>query len=429
MQRVFVLANNKKPLMPCHPARAKELLKKGKAAVYRRVPFTIILKNRSDGDLQPIELKVDPGSKTSGITLVADFKRGNRGVFAANLSHRGQAVKAALETRRSLRRSRRARKTRYRAPRFKNRTRPQGWLPPSLMSRVGNVSSWAKKLQIFAPIKEIAVETVRFDMQKLVNPEVSGLEYQQGELFGYEVREYLLEKWGRKCVYCSVENVPLEIEHIVSKKAGGSNRVSNLTIACQRCNQAKGSMPIASFVKNPQLLQQILRGAQAPLKDAAAVNATRYAIGHALKSFTLPISFWSGGRTKFNRCKQSYKKDHWIDAACVGESGKKVFLDRYLKPLQIKAEGRGSRQMCLSDKFGFPRTAAKTAKRVHGFQTGDLVAAIVTKGKKIGRYFGRVAVRMTGNFNIKMEGKMVQGIAHKFCILVQRVDGYSYSLK
>lgn len=415
--------------MPCHPARARELLRNREAAVYRRFPFTIILKNRSDGDLQPIELKVDPGSKTTGIALVGELGRGRRVLFAANLSHRGQAVKNALESRRSLRRSRRARKTRYRAPRFLNRTRPKGWLPPSLLSRVDNVQSWGNKLIRFSPLSAIAVETVRFDMQKIENPEISGTEYQQGSLLGYEVREYLLEKWGRCCAYCQKQGVPLEVEHIHAKSRGGSDRVSNLTLACRPCNEKKGNQAIEDFLKGKKdLLAKILKGAKAPLKDAAAVNASRYAIGNALKIFSLPVSFWSGGRTKHNRCQQNYPKDHWFDAACVGESGTMVFIHPLHRPLIIKAESRGSRQKCLPDRFGFPRTAPKAAKRVFGFQTGDLVEATVTKGKNAGRYVGRVAVRSTGNFNIKTADKIThQGISHKFCRIIQRTDGYSYA--
>jgi 5-methylcytosine-specific restriction endonuclease McrA len=427
MQRVFVLSNSKKALMPCHPARARELLRNHEAAVYRRFPFTIILKNRSDGDVQPIELKVDPGSKTTGIALVGDFGRGRRVLFAANLSHHGQTVKNALESRRSLRHSKRARKTRYRAPRFLNRTRPKGWLPPSVRSRVDNVQSWGKKLLKFSPATAIAVETVRFDMQKMENPEISGTEYQQGTLLGYEVREYLLEKWGRKCAYCAKEGVPLEVEHIRPKSLGGSDRVSNLTLACRPCNKKKGSLAIEDFLKGRKdLLATILKGAKTPLKDAAAVNASRYAIGKALKIFALPISFWSGGRTKHNRCQQNYPKDHWVDAACVGVMGEKVYIPPQLKPLHIKADGRGSRQKCLSDKYGFPRTAPKAAKRVFGFQTGDFVEARVTKGKKTGRYVGRVAVRSVGNFNIKSNGKIVSDINHRYCRILQKMDGYSY---
>jgi 5-methylcytosine-specific restriction endonuclease McrA len=162
-------------------------------------------------------------------------------VFGANLNHRGQKIQRDLESRRASRRSRRNRKTRYRPARFDNIVRSVGWLPPSLMSRVFNVETWAERLQSLIPVTGIAVETVRFDTQQMQKSGISGLEYQQGVLAGYEVREYLLEKWGRKCAYCGVENVPLEIEHIQPKSKGGSNRISNFTIACVRCNQKKSN--------------------------------------------------------------------------------------------------------------------------------------------------------------------------------------------
>lgn len=413
--------------MPCHPARSRELLNKGKAKVFRFKPFIIILTKREEGNTQPIEYKVDPGSKQTGIALVGDFKRGKRVIFAINLEHRGQRIKDLLEKRRAIRRQRRNRKTRYREPRFDNRTRPKGWLAPSLQSRVQNVASWMKKLAGFCKFQSIAVETVRFDMQKMANPEISGTEYQQGELLGYEVREYLLEKWQRKCAYCDGKNVPLEVEHILPKSKGGTNRVGNLTLACCPCNQKKGNLSIKEFVKDTIRLKKILQHATSPLKDAAAVNATRYATGNTLKSCGLPTSFWSGGRTKTNRCQQGYKKDHWVDAACVGESGAKIYISKNLRPLLVKAEGRGSRQMCRMDRYGFPRTKAKLQKIVNGFKTGDLTKAVVTKGKKKGTYFGRLAVRTSGNFNIKTKKGTVQGINYKFCTLVQKTDGYSYA--
>nr|WP_218110336.1 RNA-guided endonuclease IscB [Oligoflexus tunisiensis] len=423
----MVLATTGRQLMPCHPARARALLRKGRAKVARRFPFTIQLKDRETGVCQPLELKLDPGSRTTGLALSLEGKRGRRIVFAANIAHRGLAIREALTTRRAIRRSRRNRHTRYRAPRFDNRRRPQGWLPPSLLSRVENVFNWAKKLQRFSPIRAIAIETVRFDTQKLVNPEVSGVEYQQGELLGYELREYLLEKWQRACAYCGKKDLPLEVEHIVPSSRGGSNRVSNLTLACRPCNQKKASRSVETFVKDKSKLTRILSFAKAPLKDAAAVNATRFAIAERLAKLALPLSLWSGGRTKHNRMRQDYAKDHWIDAACVGESGTKVYIPPKLKPLKVQATGRGSRQQCLMDRYGFPRTGPKAQKRVHGFQTGDIVHAVVNQGKKKGKYSGRLAVRSTGNFNIKTGTETIQGIRYKDCRILQRFDGYMYA--
>ncbi len=428
MQRVFVLDHNKQPLMPCHPARARKLLKNGKAAVYRRYPFTIIMKCRVGGDLQPIEIKFDPGSRTTGIALVGHFDRGSEVIWAGNLNHRGLQIKRNLDSRRAVRRSRRNRKTRYRPARFLNRRRPRGWLPPSLRSRVDNVKNWMIKLSRLAPLTQIAVETVKFDTQKIQNPEISGVEYQQGELAGYELREYLLEKWDRECAYCGAKNVPLEIEHIQACSKGGSDRVSNLTLACTPCNIDKGNKDIKEFMKRKtERLKKIQAQGKAPLKDTAAVNATRYATGNALKGLGLPITFSSGGRTKFNRVKLGYSKDHWIDAACVGESGAQVVIPPAITPLIITAKGRGSRQKCSMNQYGFPRTSPKKHKRVKGFQTGDIVKAVVTKGKKIGTYIGRVVVRARGSFDIGIGKKKVSGISYKYCQLIQRVDGYEYT--
>ncbi|GAB5492839.1 MAG: hypothetical protein Phog2KO_30540 [Phototrophicaceae bacterium] len=422
MQSVLVLDKNKQPLMPCHPARARELLSKGKAIVFRRFPFTIILTEREGGEVQETQFKVDPGAKTSGIALVAKFQRGLRCIWVAELSHRGWVIKDALLSRRQLRRGRRSRKTRYRPARFNNRRRAKGWLPPSLKSRVDNILTWLKRLTHLVPISHLAQELVRFDMQQMQNAEISGVEYQQGELQGYEVREYLLEKWGRTCAYCGANNVPLEVEHIVPKSRGGSNRVSNLSLACTSCNQQKGSQTAQEF-GFPKIQAQAKR----PLRDAAAVNATRWSLFERLRATGYELEVGTGGRTKFNRRIQNYPKTHWIDAVCVGESGATVFVSDSMQPLLIQAMGRGSRQMCRMDKYGFPRTKPKQFKRVKGFQTGDMVKAVVTSGKKIGTYIGRVAVRASGSFNIKTSSETIQGISHKYCQLTQRGDGYAYS--
>jgi 5-methylcytosine-specific restriction endonuclease McrA len=242
---VFVLDKNKKPLNPTHPALARHLLKSGKASVFRRYPFTIVLHNREveASSTHKYRLKIDPGAKTTGLAIVQN----NVVVWAAELTHRGFAIRDTLTSRRQLRRSRRNRKTRYRAARFNNRRRQAGWLPPSLNSRVENILTWVRRLLKFCPITAISQELVRFDLQKLQNPEVSGVMYQQGELAGYEVREYLLTKFGRRCVYCGATDTRLEVEHLVPRSQGGSDRVSNLAIACHPCNQAKGnqSLPFA----------------------------------------------------------------------------------------------------------------------------------------------------------------------------------------
>ena len=425
MQHVFVVDTDRKPCDQVDPGKARILLSSGKAAVLRRFPFTIILKEKSQREVQPTELKLDPGSKETGVALINKITR--RIVFAMVITHRGQAISERLMSRRGIRSNRRSRKTRYRKPGLPNTKKSEGWLAPSLLHRVFTTMTWVERMCRFAPVASIAMELVKFDLQQIENPEISGVEYQQGTLAGYEVREYLLEKWNRTCCYCGAEGVPLQVEHIDPKANSGSNRISNLCLACEECNSKKGKLDIWVFLKNkPEVVTKILAHAKKPLKDAAAVNATRWKLFNRLNETGLPVTTGSGGQTKFNRTTLGLPKEHWIDAACVGKSGGDVVVPTGMGPLMAKATGHGCRQVTRVDRFGFPRQTAKKGGAVFGFQTGDMVKVVVTKGKKVGRYIGKVAVRATGRFNIHTTGGVVQGINHKYCSIIHRKDGYSY---
>src|SRR5260370_2816994 len=193
---VFLVDTNRQPLSQVHPGRARILLKAGKAAVLKRYPFTLILKAAIEQpQVQPLRIKLDPGSRTTGIAIVDD--KSGQVLFAAELTHRSQEIKKALDDRRAVRRGRRARRSRYRKPSFPNRIRPQGWLAPSLKSRVCNIETWVKRLRKVCPITAISLELVRFDLQLMQNPEISGIQYQQGTLAAYECRGYLLANRGR----------------------------------------------------------------------------------------------------------------------------------------------------------------------------------------------------------------------------------------
>lgn len=429
MSQVFVLDNNKQALNPMHPGRARLLLTAGKAAVYRRYPFTIILKRAvEEPTLHPLRLKIDPGSKTTGIAVVNDAQ--GEVMWAAELTHRGEHINHALDQRRSVRRSRRQRNTRYRKPRFDNRRKRKGTLAPSLQSRVCNIITWVHRLIRLCPIRSISQELLKFDTQEMEDPDIEGVEYQQGELAGYELREYVLLKWNHTCAYCDAQNVPLQLDHVQPRSRGGSNRVSNLVLACGPCNQRKGNQDVRTFLKeDPTRLGRILAHLKAPLKDTAAVNATRWLLYERLKAFGLPIECGSGGRTKYNRVTRALAKTHWLDAACVGASTPHSLRIKGIVPLLITATGHGSRQMCRMDRFGFPRTRPKLHKRVQGFQTGDLVRAVVSSGSKQGTYVGKVAVRSSGAFNITTAGGTVQGIHARYCVLVARSDGYTYQTR
>jgi RRXRR protein/HNH endonuclease len=425
---VFVLDQQGRPLMPCSEKRAGLLLDRGRARVHHVVPFVIRLVDRHAEAcaFQVLRIKLDPGSKITGIALVRETESGQAVLNLFELVHRGRQISEALSARRNMRRRRRS-TLRYRAPRFLNRGNKQrGWLAPSLKHRVDTTKAWVRRFQRWAPISALNMELVRFDMQALENPEIEGAEYQQGTLYGTEIREYLLAKWNRTCAYCGAEQVPLNLDHIQPKAKGGSNRASNLTLSCVPCNERKGTRDVREFLEHdPKRLDLILAQAKRPLKDAAAVNSTRWALFSALKQTGLAVKTGSGGRTKWNRSRLSIPKTHALDAACVGvvES-----IPQWQRPtLTIKATGRGSYQRTRLNAYGFPNGYLIRKKTVNGFQTGDLVVATVTSGKKIGVHAGRVAIRASGSFNIQTAAGVVQGISHKHCRIIQRNDGYGYT--
>jgi hypothetical protein len=282
------------------------------------------------------------------------------------------------------------------------------------------------RLSRWAPVSAVHLERVAFDTQLLQNPEISGVEYQLGTLRGYEVREYLLAKWGRRCAYCDKTDIPLNIDHVCPEARGGSDRVSNLTLACVPCNQAKGSLPVREFLAgDPERLERILAQAKAPLRDAAALNATRWTLWRTLTATGLKVHAATGGRTKWNRTRCGLPKSHTLDALHVG------VLDGVTGwPAQVlvaTCAGRGSYQRTTPDRYGFPRLTRPRVKRIHGFATGDLVRAVVPAGKRQGVHAGRVLVRTSGRFDIATRNGRAAGIGHRHVRLLQRADGYGYT--
>lgn len=273
---VFVLDKKGKPLMSCTERRARILLERARARIHKLKPFTIRLIDRllEESILQPVACKIDPGSKETGIALVREDKNNQTVMSLIEVSHRGHQISEGLSARRGMRRARRYRNTRFRKARFLNRgNKASGWLPPSLEHRMQTTTNIVKRLQQICPITSIHQELVKFDMQKMQKADIAGTEYQQGTLAGFEVKEYVLAKFNRQCIYCDARDTSLEVEHIVPKSRGGSNRVSNLGLACRPCNQKKGAKDLKDFVQNPIRYQRIVAQLKTPLKDAASVNS------------------------------------------------------------------------------------------------------------------------------------------------------------
>lgn len=419
---VFVLDKSKKHLDMITNAEARILLKNKQAVVDKVYPFTIRLKDNSCGSKdRAYTVKLDPGSKHTGIAIVDDK---NSVVMLAEIEHRGHLIKKDLNSRKTVRRSRRQRNTRYRPARFLNRTRPDGWLAPSVKSRADNIINFIKKYKKLLNIDKVMVENVSFDTAQITSDtKLWGSDYQQGALYQKELRSFIFGRSNGKCVYCGAKAE--EIDHVVPRSNGGTNSTYNLVAACRSCNEKKSNLSLKAFGKLMGRDYSHLEPKKLP-KDAAIVQSARNYTIKEISKLVLDTTTHDAWLTKYNRDELGLPKEHYYDALSVGEIPTKFnFLTD--KILLISAKGRGSRQMCSMDKFGFPRTSAKASKTVKGFQTGDIVKAVVTKGTKQGKYLGRVVVRSRGYFNIRNNKGSTVDIGYNYCRLIQRGDGYSYN--
>lgn len=221
------------------------------------------------------------------------------------------------------------------------------WIAPSLMSRVFNIEAWTRRLCQIYPITQLAIERVKFDMQLLADPDIHGIEYQQGTLHGREIREYLLELTGRKCAYCGQGKQRLEVEHIFPRALGGTSRPDNLTMACRACNQKKGKLwgPALEEKCGVEFAKKVkvsVRKSKVGLKDAAAINTIRWKLFETLKATGLPIISGTGGKTAYNRNLARLPKTHYYDAASVAVVPQRP---KSLQVAVIKALGYGQRDL------------------------------------------------------------------------------------
>ena len=421
---VLVVDKHKKPCNTISNAYARRLLFKKQAVIHKRFPFTIRLKNdNAVSKDRAYTVKIDPGSRHTGVAI-ADDK--NSVVMLAEIEHRGHLIKKDLDNRRMVRQKRRNRKTRYRPVRFLNRTRPEGWLAPSVKSRADNVINFVKKYKKLLNITKVMFENVSFDTAQMSSDNnLIGTVYQQGPLYNTNLREFIFSKTKGRCSYCGAKAT--EIDHIIPRANGGTDSTYNLTPACKACNEKKSNLTLKEFGKLMNKDYSHLKPKKLP-KDASIVQLARNYMVKEITKLVSDTTTHDAWLTKYNRDSLGLPKEHYYDALSVGEipNNFNFFTD---KVLLISAKGRGSRQMCKVNKYGFPGTKPKGSKLVEGFQTGDIVKAIVPKGLKKGEYLGKVAVRSNGYFNIQTKTKTIQGIGFEYCHIIQRGDGYSYIYK
>ena len=399
---VLVVDKRKRPCNTISNAYARRLLFKKQAVIHKRFPFTIRLKNDSAVlKDRSYTVKLDPGSRHTGIAIV-DNK--DSVVMLSEIEHRGHLIKKDLDSRRNVRKSRRQRKTRYRESKFLNRTRPKGWIVPSIKSRADNIINFIKKYKKLLNINKVMIESVSFDVAQMSsNTKLWGNAYQQGPLYQQKLKSFIFSRSNNQCVYCGAKAT--EIDHIIARANGGTDSSYNLTPACRSCNQMKSNKTLREFGKLVGKDFSKLIPKKMP-KDAAIVQSARNYMVKEISKLIADTKSYDAWLTKYNRDELGLPKEHYYDALSVGEVPNKFnFLTD--KILLISAKGRGSRQMCRVDRYGFPRTSAKALKSVYGFQTGDMVKAIVPTGLKQGEYLGRVAVRSRGSFDIRTKSCLI----------------------
>ena len=355
---VYVVSIQSQPLMPTTPRKARILLKEQKAKIIKRNPFAIQLKYPTEETKQPITLGIDAGYSMVGFSAITNRKEYLAGELKLRMD-----VSKKLNQRRRYRRTRRS-KLWYRKPRFNNRknSKPKGWLAISIRHKLNSHIRLVELIKSLLPITRVRVEVASFDTQKMQNQDISGIEYQQGTLFGYTIRNYLLEKWHHQCAYCKKTNLPLEIEHIIPKSRGGSNLIANLTIACQSCNLKK-SNKLASECA-PKLRHQISviqRQAIKSFKAATFMTMVRWQIVDRLK-----CQHTYGDRTKYQRTKLKLPKSHVNDAFIIAGGSSTHQRSPIYKIDQIRRNNRSLQ----TNRKGFKRSIRK---RRYEYQPNDLV--------------------------------------------------------
>jgi N6-L-threonylcarbamoyladenine synthase len=397
---VYVQDKNGEPLMPtCRHGHVRRLLEEGKAVVAKRTPFTIKLLGREGGYTQFITLGVDAGSKTAGLSATTEARE----YISAEMLLRTDVV-GNISTKRECRRARRNRKTRHRKPRFDNRRKGEGWLPPSVKQKIHSHGKLIDLVCGILPVGRIVIETAAFDAQKLKDDAISGHDYQNGGQKGFHnVREYVLHRDGHTCQHCggkSGDNV-LNAHHLESRRTGG-DAPSNLITLCGTCHDAYHKGRIELKQKRGQ-----------PFRDAAFMNSVRWAFYGEMKERHPDVRMTYGYLTKISRIEAGLPKSHTIDARCISgnplaQPAGETFLFKC-----VRTRNRQTHRMTILK--GGVRKLNQAPKYVFGYQLFDEVR--LDDGRH-GFVFGR---RLKGAFDIRsLNGQRVKEITHKKLTLSKR---------
>lgn len=396
---VYVQDIDGKPMMPTtRHGKVRRLLKANKATVVNLCPFTIQLTYKSTDHKQPVTLGIDAGAKHIGFSATTEKEE----LFACETILRTDIVDL-LSTRSQNRRTRRSR-LRYRKPKFNNRvfSKKKGWVAPSVKQRIDSHLNEVNEIHKILPITKIVIEAAQFDTHKMKNPNISGIDYQNGEQLGFwNVREYVLFRDGHKCSYCKgkSKDLILNIHHIESRKTGGDSP-SNLITLCETCHKEyhKGNIDL-----------KVRRGKS--LCGAAIMGIMKWRLYDELKSRYSNVSMTFGYITKYNRIKYGIEKSHTSDAFVISKNFNAKRIEyQYLKRL-VRRHSRQIHKMKILK--GGKKKNNQAPFEVFGFRLFDKVLY----NNEINFIYGR---RKSGNFNIRdFNGENPKDVSYKKLKLIR----------
>lgn len=347
---VFIINKHGEKLMPCKPSKARKLLKNKKAKIVNYKPFTLQLLHGSGGYKQPISLGIDLGAKYIGIAITSQ-----NNVLAKGEIELRQDVTSLLETRKIYRRSRRNRKIRYRQARFLNRvkSKQKGWLPPSIQSRIDNTFMWIDKFENLLPNPKLFIEVGKFNVSKMINPGIEGVDYQRGQTYGYyDVRYFVFARDSYTCQVCRKKNKVLQTHHIIYRSRGGTDRADNLISVCTDCHTSKSHKEggiLYGWMTNNKKVKSY--------REATFMNTLRQRVFTRYSNTSITY----GSVTTPKRKELGLEKTHYNDAIAISEIG---YIDRNVDTIfKIKQFRRKKRSLHEATARKGRKTPNRTQKR------------------------------------------------------------------
>lgn len=412
--------------MPCSQKRARELLRDQKATIFSYNPFAIQLTEAGGETVQPVSVGIDTGARFIGMAITSQ-----NNVLAKGEIELRQDVSARVKARALIRRTRRVRNIRYRKVRYLNRKRKQGWLPPSVKSRVDSTFFWIDKFCSLVPNPELHIEVGKFDIAMMINPEINGDGYQNGNTKGYyDVRYYVFARDHYTCQACKKQKKILHTHHIVYESCGGTNRADNLITVCDDCHTSENHKPGGIFYK-----WMLARKAVGHYKDPTFMNIVRK---RTMERY--PGAFYSyGSETTPRRIDLALDKTHYNDAIVISgvcEIRNNPTISFHIR--QFRKKKRSLHEQIPRKGLKAPNTLAKrNCKNVRergGFRMNDLVRS----GDLVGWVYGFACGEKNGSCVLRgVDGGIVRelGCPKSTAISIKKLDlichnnGWQYFLK